>query len=455
MVFNFPSSAYLPLFAKRRAQLIENIRAAHAEASTGAVLLFAAFETEKHAFRQESSFYYYTGITEPGVALWIDLTGKTTLFVPNCSAVRAKWVACTVAPTQEHAKQLGVDEIHVLGDLLPGYVMPPFFAQETYQSFIDEIQKLISNKGTVFTLAPHDNHSYVEQRLVLARLAEFVPALGSHVVDASGIVAEMRRKKDKHEIEMLYEAINITITAQEAAAQSTQHGATEYEVQAGLEYMMTGAGAKPSFPSIVASGKNSTILHYSPSDRIIKKGELVVVDIGAEYNYYCADLTRTYPVSGKFTPRQRELYQLVLDTQNYIADIAKPGMWLRNKANPEQSLHHLAVAFLKERGYEQYFIHGIGHYLGIDVHDVGTYETPLQEGDVITIEPGLYIPEENIGIRIEDNYWIVKNGAICLSEELPKSVEAIEQIMQTSVGAPAADGCCPSDAPKKGREEMH
>ena len=226
-------------------------------------------------------------------------------------------------------------------------------------------------------------------------------------------------------------------------------------VQAGLEYMMTGAGAKPSFPSIVASGKNSTILHYSPSERIIKKGDLVVVDIGAEYNYYCADLTRTYPVSGKFTPRQRELYQLVLDTQSYIADVAKPGMWLKNKANPEQSLHHLAVSFLKERGYEQYFIHGIGHYLGIDVHDVGTYETPLQEGDVITIEPGLYLPEEKIGIRIEDNYWIVKNGAICLSEELPKSLEEIERIMQTTVGAPAGDACCPSDAPKKGREEMH
>lgn len=455
MSFNFPRMQDLTIYANRREQLVKNILASHPQVAHGAVLLFAAFETEKYAFRQESSFYYYTGITEPGVALWIDLAGKTTLFVPHCSAVRAKWVACTISPTLEHAKLLGVDEIRVLGKELAGYVMPPFFAQETYQAFIDEVQALINNNGTVFTLAPHDNHSYVGQRLVLARLAEFVPALKSHLADVSGIAAQMRRKKDKHEIEMLYEAINITITAQEAAAQSTQHGATEHEVQAALEYMMTGAGAHPSFPSIVASGKNSTILHYSPSDRIIKKGELVVVDIGAEYNYYCADLTRTYPVSGKFTPRQREVYQLVLDTQNYIADIAKPGMWLKNKANPEESLHHLAVAFLKERGYEQYFIHGIGHYLGIDVHDVGTYETPLQEGDVITIEPGLYIPEENIGIRIEDNYWIVKNGAICLSEELPKSVEEIEQIMQTSVGVPGGDACCPSDAPKKGREEMH
>jgi Xaa-Pro aminopeptidase len=454
MSFNFPSLHHLSFYVSRRVELIKNIVKNHPQVSHGAVLLFAAFENEKQAFRQESSFYYYTGISEPGVALWIDLTGKTTLFVPNCSAVRAKWVASTVAPTQEHTKQLGVDEIRVLGKELHGFVMPPFFDQETYQTFIDEIQTLIGHKGTVFTLAPHDNHSYVEQRLVLARLAEFVPALKSHVVDISGQVAAMRRKKDRLEIELLYEAIGITINAQEAAAQSIQDGATEHEVQAGLEYMMIGAGARPSFPSIVASGKNSTILHYTPSDRIIKRGELVVVDIGAEYNYYCADLTRTYPVSGKFTKRQREIYELVLDTQTYIADLAKPGMWLKNKANPEMSLHHLAVAFLKERGYDQYFIHGIGHYLGLDVHDVGTYETPLQEGDVITIEPGLYIPEENFGVRIEDNYWIVKDAAVCLSEDLPKTVVDIEKIASASLGA-APDGCCPSDAPKKSHSEMH
>lgn len=456
MVFNFPSSAYLPLYAKRRAQLIENIRASHADASTGAVLLFAAFENEKHAFRQESSFYYFSGICEPGVALWIDVaTGNTTLYIPHCSVMRAKWVASTIFPTPEDAKKLGVDQIRVLGKELTGYSMYPFFARDAYAIFLSDLEKLLAQNGIVYTLAPQDASSYGEQRLTVSQLTHFLPALGTKIADISGVVAAMRRLKDKHEIEMLYEAINITITAQEAAAQSTQDGATEYEVQAGLEFMMAGAGARPSFPSIVASGKNSTILHYSPSDRIIKKGELVVVDIGAEYNYYCADLTRTYPVSGKFTPRQKEVYELVLQCQQYIADIAKPGMWLKNKENPEQSLHHLAVAFFQERGYEKYFIHGIGHYLGIDVHDVGSYATPLQEGDVITIEPGLYIPDENIGVRIEDNYWIVKNGAICLSEELPKSVSEIERIMQTSVGMPTGDGCCPPGTPKKGHEEMH
>jgi Xaa-Pro aminopeptidase len=120
----------------------------------------------------------------------------------------------------------------------------------------------------------------------------------------------------------------------------------------------------------------------------------------------------------------------VLATQEHVASLAKPGMWLKNKDKQDQSLHHLAVKFLAKHGYDKYFPHGIGHYLGLDVHDVGDYATPLQEGDVITIEPGIYIPAENIGIRIEDNYWITKDGAVCLSENLPKEIADIELYME-------------------------
>ena len=138
----------------------------------------------------------------------------------------------------------------------------------------------------------------------------------------------------------------------------------------------------------------------------------------------------TYPVSGKFTKRQRELYDIVLDTQEYIAAIAKPGLWLSNKENPDMSLNHLARKYLNDQGYGEYFPHGIGHFLGIDVHDVGDAAQALQAGDVITIEPGIYIPQEGIGIRIEDDYWIVEDGAVRLSEFIPKKAEEIEQMMQ-------------------------
>jgi Xaa-Pro aminopeptidase len=203
--------------------------------------------------------------------------------------------------------------------------------------------------------------------------------------------------------------------------------------------MMIASHARTSFPSIVASGKNGTVLHYNQNSGTVKNGDLVVVDIGAELDNYCADLTRTYPVSGTFTKRQKELYNIVLETQEHIASLAKPGMWLKNKDKVDKSLHHLAVKFLANRGYDKYFPHGIGHFLGLDVHDVGDYSVPLHEGDVITIEPGIYIAAENIGIRIEDNYWITKDGAICLSERLPKDADDIEDLMQQALSGESDD----------------
>jgi Xaa-Pro aminopeptidase len=174
-------------------------------------------------------------------------------------------------------------------------------------------------------------------------------------------------------------------------------------------------------------------LHYSQNDHNFIDGDLVVVDAGARYNYYCADITRTYPVSGKFTHEQKELYEIVLQCQELVAEQAKPGMWLFNQDHQDSSLHHIALNFFKQHGYDKYFIHGIGHFLGLDVHDVGDKTKPLQEGDIITIEPGLYIPEKKIGIRIEDNYWIVDHTEpVCLSESLPKTVKAIEEMIQLS-----------------------
>ena len=171
-------------------------------------------------------------------------------------------------------------------------------------------------------------------------------------------------------------------------------------------------------------------MHCTDSNNVLQAGELVIVDIGAEVDYYCADLTRTYPVSGKFSKRQRELYNAVLETQAYIEDLAKPGMFLKNNKEQDKSLHHLAKKFLEPKGLDKYFVHGIGHFLGLDVHDVGDRSRPLQNGDMFTIEPGVYIPEEGIGIRIEDNYFMAKDQVMCLSEELPKDPDSIERMMQ-------------------------
>ncbi|GMU19227.1 MAG: Xaa-Pro aminopeptidase [Candidatus Babeliales bacterium] len=396
----------------------------------GAVVLFGGLEQSCVPFAQESSFYYFTGINEPGAVAVFNVNGKSTLYVPNHGATRAVWVHTPIALTQENAKKLGFDTVTPLGQPLSGYQLYPFSDLKYYDALTADLNSLIKTGGKIFTLMPDNATEYVEQRWMIERLNGVINNLKSSSINISEFAALMRRKKDMGEIEKMYKAVEITILAQGAAAQAISEGIRECEVQASLEYMFIGSQAQVAFPSIVASGKNSTVLHYHTNSDELKNGQLVVVDIGARYQNYCADLTRTYPVSGTFTKRQKEIYNIVLACQEYIAGLAKPGMWLNNKEKPDQSLHHLAKKFFDERGYGKYFIHGIGHFVGMDVHDVGDLQQPLQDGDVFTIEPGLYIPEEQIGIRIEDNYWVVKDGVVCLSESLPKRAEDIEAFMQ-------------------------
>ena len=430
MIFQEPDYCNFTPHIERRKKLLETIKHEYPDITSGVVTLFADFESERSAFRQDSSFYYFTGITEPGVVLLLDLEGKATLYVPGYQNNRAQWVASPVELIQDNADTLGIDEIAALGKQCAGYQIHPFFSQPEYENVLSYFQDVVASNGTVFTLNPNNTNEYIQQRSVLERINAFIPGFKNHTTDISAIVAQMRRKKDRGEIEQLFKAIDITNIAHNAAATAIAPQASESEVQARLEYVFTCTGARTAFPSIVASGSNATILHYTDNKRMMQEGELVVIDIGAEYGYYCADITRTYPVSGTFTKRQRELYEIVLDTQEYIESVAKVGYWLFNAEHPDKSLHHLAKKYLEERGYAQYFTHGIGHFLGLDVHDVGDRNMQLQEGDIITIEPGIYIPEEQIGIRIEDDFWILNEGAVRLSSELPRSVEEIEAMMQ-------------------------
>lgn len=417
------------LYATRRKELVECIKNEFPD-KQGVIVLFAAFEQGSERFKQDKTFYYYTGINEPGLALVVDLNARSTLYIPNYLEQRAQWMILPEALVKRDPKGLRVDAVEFLGDECVGYELNPYFSAHEYRTMITLIKDLKDRDHVLFTLSPDNGYDYLSSRAILGYLEKFVPGLSMSIQDISFYVAAARRRKDVGEIERIYRAIEITELAHESALQVIKNGALEAEVQASLEYMMIASQARPSFPSIVASGKNGTILHYNQNSGTLKAGDLVVIDIGAELHNYCADLTRTYPVSGVFSKRQKELYQIVLDTQEYVASIAKAGMWLKNKDDAEQSLHHLAVEFLAQRGYDKYFPHGIGHYLGLDVHDVGDYSTPLHEGDVITIEPGIYIPEEGIGIRIEDNYWITKDGAVCLSENLPKEIADIEHYMQ-------------------------
>lgn len=412
----------------RREELVSKVRKSQS-ADKGIIVLFANFDDEQRIFRQDSSFLYYTGLDEPGVAYTIELDGTTTLWIADCTINRSAWYSSDLDFLIENAKKYGIDQVRMLGEKVAKYSVHPFSSLNSYKNIIDYIKSVIARGGAFFSLNPTGPDECVEQRLLLTRFCSLSDGL-SWPIDISPLVADMRCKKDAYEIELLHQAIDVTAMAQEAAARSIKQGMSEAEIKANIEYVFAASGATISFPSIVGTGKNSTILHYQKSADVLKDGDLVLIDCGARYNHYCGDLTRTYPVSGFFTQRQKEIYALVLEVQEYIASIAMPGFWLSNADQKEKSLNHLAQAYFAEKGYGSYFIHGIGHYLGIDVHDVGDYKKPLAEGDVFTIEPGLYIPQEQIGIRIEDNYWMTKQGVICLSEQLPKEIKEIEKMVQ-------------------------
>lgn len=417
------------IYKARQHELICQIASTAQLEKPGVVLLIGAFEQERYKFSQDSTFYYYTGIEEPGVLCLIEDTCRLTLYIPQYKEKREKWVSRALE-IDNCSINYAVDYIEYLGEPCHGYQVTPLFSTAEYATLIKKLAEYTKNNIAIYTTYPQTKAEYIQQRLVLDRLTKVVRGLENSLVDISPVIARMRRKKSREEIEQLYTAVHITMTAQEAVAHALEVGKKESDLEAVINFIFTENNASVAFPSIVAAGENSTVLHYTKNSAVIKKNDLVVVDIGARYNYYCADITRTYPASGKFSKRQAKIYELVLQTQEYIASVAQPGYWLSNKEHPDKSLHHLAVQFLKERGYAEYFTHGIGHFLGLDVHDVGDRAEPLQEGDVITIEPGIYIPEESVGIRIEDNYWIVKGGAVCLSEDLHKDIHTIEKVVQ-------------------------
>lgn len=418
-------------YKKRRDSLIELVRTEHA-AFSGPIILFAPCDDPNRSFMQDSSFYYFSGIVEPASVMTLS-ENQQFFYRPNYTDLRDMWVVSPAKLTQDYVQAAGFDELRITGQTFDSIHIYPYFDFVTYHNIITLISDALKRDEKIFTPYPSNSYESFLVRMVIDRLALLIPNLKENIVDISAQVAQLRRKKDMSEIELTYKAVDITVQANYAAVSMLKAGNKESDMQAALEYVFTESGAVPAYPSIIAGGLNGTVLHYNANNKKFVEGDLVVVDAGARYNYYCADITRTYPVSGTFTQEQKELYEMVLECQELVAERAKPGMWLRNKDDQDASLHHIAVNFFKKYGYDQYFIHGIGHFLGLDVHDAGDITKPLQEGDVITIEPGLYIPEKNLGIRIEDNYWIVdQTTPVCLSEGLPKTVKAVEEMVQQS-----------------------
>jgi len=369
----------------------------------GAFLLIGATESPQgdlHArFSQESNFYYLTGWSEPGAMLAI-APDSDVLFVPRRDPERDRWTGRKVAAGDERASELtGFNRVQ---------------AVDTFEAW------LVDNAASwpsVYTLIDQPG---------AARVGAMLPKLALR--DAGLAVTRLRSRKSAAELALLRRSARVTMDAHRAAWLRLRPGLFEYQIAATMTNVYLEAGCeRDAYPPVVASGPSGVIIHYYAKTRRIEAGELLLMDVGAECGRYVADIARTVPVDGKFTERQRELYEIVLGVQKAVIAAVKPGMMLAKRG--PNSLYDVAMEHLDQHGLGEYFTHGIGHPVGLDVHDAEDPDQPLVAGMVITIEPGIYIPDEGIGIRIEDMVLVTEDGAELLTAELPREAAGIEQAL--------------------------
>jgi Xaa-Pro aminopeptidase len=382
-----------------------------------------------NTYRQNSSFFYLTGVETPGAFLVLlpdsvpARTGlrdtpieiREILFLPARNAGAETWTGPQMGAGEAAEKATGIQKV------------------ADSSGFLNAIVGWIRRCPQVSTLAPYGaNAAATPEFALMNEIAKMAPAVQFR--DAGMALAGLRAVKSATEIDRIRQAIEITAEGQRVARNLIASGAGlfEYEIEARIFEAFRSRSALLAFASIVGGGKRGTVLHYEKNSQRLAEGELVVVDIGARLGYYCGDLTRTYPVGGRFSPRQREVYKLVLDAHERAVASYKPG------EDTLKALSDRCKEFLKdsplrsqnEKGEEQtmnqFMPHGLSHHLGLDVHDVGDPEAPLAPGNIITIEPGIYLPAEGIGVRIEDDYLVTPAGLERLGPALEKDISMLE-----------------------------
>ncbi|HWR35529.1 MAG TPA: Xaa-Pro peptidase family protein [Clostridia bacterium] len=409
-------------------------RMALASRTKGAVvLMFAATESEGslHGFRQDNNFFYLSGWAEPGAALVIAPEVAATpehparpyteiLFLPAHNVSQEKWTGPTLGPENSRASEIaGFARVEVLDKLR------------------DELVKVLPQpRALVLTdLAEAGENSPATIPLEWLRRANTFPNYGS-VQDVKALLAEMRAVKDAGEQERIRKATEASKAAHLAALKAIKPGVTELQISGLMQYEFMKRGCeRPAYAPIVGSGINSTVLHYADNSKTIDDGDLVVMDVAGEYSMYASDITRTAPANGKFTPRQREIYDIVLGAQRAVMDAFVAGKSVLTGNSPE-SLYKTAYDYINTHGKDlhgqplgKYFIHGLGHNVGLEVHDPG--RGPLSTGMVFTIEPGIYIPEEKLGVRIENIVLVGPDGKLVnLTADLPHTADEIEAAME-------------------------
>ena len=367
------------------------------------------------------NFFYLTGLRRDKMALVLDKAAaepKTTLFIEEADPAMERWYGRKV--TVDEAKELsGIDNVRFI-DELDGALDMIMTREDVYTAYFDTYR--------------HQKEDLPDYNVVKAN--EFKTAYpGVSIRNLFPFVAEQRMQKDEDEIALTKEAIKLTDTALKNVLANLKPGMFEYEAQADFEYSIRRNGAEwTAFPTIAGSGMNGTMLHYDTNQDMMEDGSLLLMDLGARVRGYNSDITRTYPVNGKYTERQRQVYDIVLEANRTVLKEAKPGMTtvdLNNICKKVLAAGCIRLGLIeKEEEISRYYMHGVSHHLGIDVHDVTVdFNKKFRPGAIISDEPGLYIDEWEIGIRIEDDLLITEDGAVCLSEEIMRDADEIEAYM--------------------------
>lgn len=365
-------------------------------------------------FRQENNFFYLTGIDEPDYFL---------IIAPRkVEFNNGMFSSLLFAPFKKY-DTLFISEEEIILDKT---------------KFYEIFTQLLKNTQIIYISAPEyknindwlNNKIYLSEKVAKNTLREKFPNL--QIKNVATLVSRLREVKSQNEIANLQKAIEITGDGIIRAIKKCKPDMYEYEIQAEIEYEFTKQGSTGTgYLSIIASGENSLILHYNKNNRKMQAGDILLIDVGAEYNWYSADITRSIPVSGKFTEAQKKVYSTVLKAQKEAINIIKPGVTF-------QELNNKAKQVIEEAGFGKYIQHSVSHCIGLDVHDISSSDT-LKAGMVITVEPGIYIPKitEDLplefcgfGIRIEDDVLVTENGFRILSDEIPKEIEEIENLMK-------------------------
>lgn len=391
-------------FINNRIKLINEIPDCLIILSANSMLQYSA--DEPYPFRQDSSFWYFSGIEEPDAILVIDTSeNESKLLLPTLNDYQNLWDGSY--DKSEITKISGIKSVSSVDEL-----------SKIVKKAKNRKQKIGCLNPFEVIVEPYGFYSNPSRRSLESKIREF----GAEPIDIRLEIARIRQQKQPIEIEAIQETINITQKSLENVKKQLSEYNTEQEIYRKLtiEFLKNG-GDEHGFAPIIASGANAAIIHYKKNSATVKKNEMLLLDVGVKKQKYASDISRTWSI-GKPTKRQKDIHKAVVDIQDYALSLLKPGVYLKDYQKDVEQMINQKMKKLDISNADEKFPHGISHFLGLDIHDSGDYNSPITEGSVLTVEPGIYVPDEGIGVRIEDNVLVTKNGIEILSKNIPREL---------------------------------